>query len=191
VYPASFFTRRARSTKQPQVTPFRTSRQSRLLQKLPRYMQLAVDPHGTPSPSATGIGVTDYAELSGAVWFGLPICDPNSFPTIGGVRSDPCTPDSDTNTTATAGSAFMESQIYPPGFAPFLDAPSCDSTHYCTALNIDSAEVIQNNGAPEYNPNCMEPRNFAFLQRNGIPAGPPSPQLVDVSSFTVSCSIDK
>ena len=34
------------------------------------------------------------------------------------------------------------------------------------------------------NPNCEEPINFAFLQRNGVPAGPPSPQLTDLSTFT-------
>ncbi len=33
------------------------------------------------------------------------------------------------------------------------------------------------------NPNCEEPVNFAFLQTNGVPAGPPSPQLADVSTF--------
>ena len=30
----------------------------------------------------------------------------------------------------------------------------------------------------------MEPVNFAYLQRNGVPAGPPSPQLTDVTTFT-------
>jgi hypothetical protein len=34
------------------------------------------------------------------------------------------------------------------------------------------------------NPNCIEPTNFAFIQTNGVPAGPPSPQLADLSSFT-------
>ena len=34
------------------------------------------------------------------------------------------------------------------------------------------------------NPACEEPVNFAFLQRNGVPAGPPSPQLADVSTLT-------
>ncbi len=34
------------------------------------------------------------------------------------------------------------------------------------------------------NPNCQEPQNFAFLQRNGVPAGPPSPQLSNTHSFT-------
>ena len=52
-------------------------------------MKLPVDPrkHAT----ATG-SVTDYSELSIAPWFGLPMCDPNSYP------QNPCKPDSDANT---------------------------------------------------------------------------------------------
>ena len=34
------------------------------------------------------------------------------------------------------------------------------------------------------NNNCIEPVNFAFIQRNGVPAGPPSPQLVRPATFT-------
>src|SRR5204863_3312572 len=30
----------------------------------------------------------------------------------------------------------------------------------------------------------IEPVNFAFIQRNGVPAGPPSPQLSDLSTVT-------
>ena len=38
------------------------------------------------------------------------------------------------------GNAFMELQFYPPGFAPFDDSISCDNTHWCSALTIDSVE---------------------------------------------------
>src|SRR4029077_16157484 len=34
------------------------------------------------------------------------------------------------------------------------------------------------------NPACEEPVNFAFLQTNGVPAGPPSPQLADLATST-------
>jgi hypothetical protein len=49
------------------------------------------------------------------------MCDPNSYP------QNPCTPDSDSNsvrsaTRSAAGSAFMELQLYPPGFTPFVDS---------------------------------------------------------------------
>jgi hypothetical protein len=34
------------------------------------------------------------------------------------------------------------------------------------------------------NQNCTEPRNFAFVQTNGVPPGPPSPQESDDSTLT-------
>jgi hypothetical protein len=75
-------------------------------------MKLSKDPKKLPTPSGS---VTDYGQLSVAPWFGLPMCDPNSYP------ENPCTPDSDTNSGSisdpnAAGSAFMELQFYPPGF---------------------------------------------------------------------------
>jgi hypothetical protein len=143
--------------------------------------RLSRDPAGKPTVSPNGRTVSDYAELSPAPWFGLPICDPKSYP------QNPCKPDSDTNSGAindphSAGSAFLELQFYPPGYGPWLDGPSCTSTHWCAALNIDSLESEFN--FANLNPNCEEPVNFAFLQRNGVPAGPPSPQLANVSTFT-------
>jgi hypothetical protein len=80
-----------------------------------------------------------------------------------------------------AGSAFMELQLYPPGYTPFVDSESCSVTKWCAALTIDSLEC--NFNLVTCNPNCEEPVNFAFLQNNGVPTGPPSPQLADVSSF--------
>ncbi len=143
--------------------------------------RLGVDPKGKPTVSPNGKTVSDYAELSPAPWFGLPICDPGSYP------QNPCKPDSDSNSGAisnpnAAGSAFLELQFYPPGYQPFVDAPSCNSTHWCAALTIDSLESEFN--FANINTACEEPVNFAFLQRNGVPAGPPSPQLADVSTFT-------
>lgn len=144
-------------------------------------MRLSTDPTATPTASGGPGSVTDYAELSPAPWFGLPICDPNSYPL------NPCTPDSNSNSgqinnPQAAGSAFMELQFYPPGFGPFIDGPSCNPTQWCAALTIDSLEAGYN--FANLNVNCEEPVNFAFLQTNGVPAGPPSPQLADVSSFT-------
>jgi hypothetical protein len=143
------------------------------------FMRLAVDPKATPTVDSPR--VSKYAELSPAPWFGLPICDPKSYP------QNPCTPDSDTNSgnlrdPNAAGSAFLELQFYAPGFTPFIDGPSCDQTHYCAALTIDSVECTF--GFVTCNFNCIEPVNFAFLQMDGVPAGPPSPQLASVSTFT-------
>jgi hypothetical protein len=141
------------------------------LMKLPR------DPKKAPTANGS---VTDYSELSIAPWFGLPMCDPNSYP------QNPCTPDSDTNTgtglKTDAGSAFMELQFYPPGLTPFADNVSCSRTQWCAAMTIDSLEGTF--GFAFLNPACEEPVNFAFLQRNGVPAGPPSPQLANLATDT-------
>ena len=79
--------------------------------------KIPVDPRRAPTPSGS---VTNYGQLSVAPWFGLPMCDPKSYP------QNPCTPDSDTNTglnsPTDAGSAFMELQLYPPGYTPFMDS---------------------------------------------------------------------
>ena len=141
-------------------------------------MRVPKSPAAAPTPTGS---VTNYGELSIAPWFGLPMCDPKSYP------QNPCTPDSDTNSGLVsdpngAGSAFMELQFYPPGYTPFIDSESCNATKWCAALTIDSLECTF--GFATCNNNCIEPVNFAFLQTNGVPAGPPSPQLTDVSSFT-------
>jgi len=131
------------------------------------------------SPTASG-SVTDYGELSVAPWFGLPMCDPHSYP------QNPCTPDSDSNSglltnPSAAGSAFLEMQFYPPGFTPFLTADGCSRTQWCAALNIDSAECTFNFAS--CNGNCLEPVNFSFIQTNGVPPGPPAPQDPDAATF--------
>jgi hypothetical protein len=142
------------------------------------FMKLPVDPKKAPTPTGS---VTDYNELSIAPWFGLPMCDPASYP------QNPCKPDSDSNSgeisnPKSAGSAFMELQFYPPGDAPFADNISCYRTQWCGALTIDSLESKFN--FVDLNPACEEPTNFAFLQRNGVPTGPPGPQLADLASDT-------
>jgi hypothetical protein len=139
-------------------------------------MRLSTDPAKAPTASGS---VTHYGELSVAPWFGLPMCDPNSYP------QNPCTPLSDSNTglgaPTDAGSAFMELQFYAPGFTPFIDSTSCSRTQWCAALTIDSLECTFNFAT--CNNDCIEPVNFAFLQTNGVPAGPPSPQDTNVSTL--------
>jgi hypothetical protein len=102
-----------------------------------------VDPKGKPTVSPNGPTVSEYAELSPVPWFGLPLCDPKSYP------QNPCTPDSESNGGAindpnAVGSAFLEVQLYPPGYQPFADSPSCDATRWCAALTIDSLESEYN-----------------------------------------------
>jgi hypothetical protein len=140
-------------------------------------VRVPVDPKQSPNLS---LSVTHYGELSVAPWFGLPLCDPSSYP------QNPCTPDSDSNSGSisdpnAAGSAFMELQLYPPGYTPFVDSESCSPTQWCAALTIDSLECTY--GFTVCNNNCAEPVNFAFLQTDGVPAGPPSPQLANVHTL--------
>ncbi|MHB8816852.1 MAG: hypothetical protein ACYDAE_26810, partial [Steroidobacteraceae bacterium] len=126
-------------------------------------------------PVERPLPATQTFENTVAIWFAIAICDSNSFP------NGACIPDSDENTPADAGSAFMELQLYPPGFPPFITQISCDLKHWCAALNIDSLEV---NSSGKLNPNCTEPVNFAWLATDGIPTGPPSPANANTATFT-------
>jgi hypothetical protein len=141
--------------------------------------RLPVEPAALPTASHPGNDVTHTFELTIAPWLSTAVCDPHSTPML------PCTPESDANapsgTSPGAGAAFVELQFYPPGFAPFADSISCDNTHWCSALTIDSLECSPDGTC---NPNCPEPVNFAFVQTNGVPAGPPSPQLSDLTTVT-------
>jgi hypothetical protein len=140
---------------------------------------LGTDPRSAPTDSKPGKDVSHWFELTPAPWLSMAMCDPNSYP------QNPCTPDSDQNTgsglATDAGSALMEMQFYPPGNAPFEDSESCDNTHWCAALTIDSLACTL--GFATCNANCEEPSNFAFIQTNGIPTGPPAPQTSTVETF--------
>jgi hypothetical protein len=147
---------------------------------------LGRDPKAAATVAHPGHDVSHWVELSPAPWFSMDLCDPNSFPLT------PCTPESDSNAPTCnvancvsnlgGGSAFMEMQFYPPGEPPFADSTSCDDTHWCAALTVDSLECTA--GLVNCNTSCEEPINFAFIQRNGVPTGPPSPQDADVSTET-------
>ena len=149
---------------------------------------LGRDPAALPTVKRPGHDVTHYVELSPAPWFGMALCNPFSYPLL------PCKPGSDKNAPASvnapvppgqypgAGSSFLEMQFYPPGEAPFVDNISCDNTHWCASLHINDLECTTNFAS--CNPHCAEPTNFAFIQRNGVPTGPPSPQLANFATVT-------
>ncbi len=126
--------------------------------------------------------------LHPAFWFGMAMCDTQSYPQ----QISTCTPDSDSNivdptkTTKAPGVAFMELQFYPPGWAPQFAGSSCDPTQWCTALNIDSLSENPLTGSPAnptiINSTCgrqilggTEYVNFAYLTHSGAPIGPPNP----------------
>ena len=148
---------------------------------------LPSDPTAAPTVNTPGLDVAHWFELSVAPWFSMAMCDPNSYPQAS------CTPQSDANAPTCVGvnltgcfpgggSAFMEMQFYPPGMPPFVDSTSCDDTHWCAALTIDSLECTL--GFASCNGGCVEPVNFAWIQRNGEPTGPPSPQESNLATFT-------
>ncbi len=134
-------------------------------------------------PKENPLPATQSFENYIAFWFGLDLCDPNSYP------QNPCIPDSDKNPVVGfandphgAGSAFLEMQFYPPGFSPFISQISCDTVHWCASLHINSLECTA-----EFafcNPNCIEPTNFGFIQMDGIPTGPPGPVNQTDATFT-------
>jgi len=150
---------------------------------------LGADPSAALTDKKPGKDVSDYFELTPAPWLSMSLCDPNSYPQL------PCTPESDANAPACpddfncnpnlypgGGSTFMEMQFYPPGEPPFPDSISCDDSHWCAALTIDSLECTY--GFAQCNPNCEEPVNFAFIQTNGVPTGAPNPQQATLATET-------
>jgi hypothetical protein len=145
------------------------------------------DPWAKPTVADPGHDVVHWFELSPAPWFSMALCDPNSYPETS------CTPESDANAPTCVGvsttncfaggaSAVMEMQFYPPGNPPFADSESCDDTHWCAALTIDSLECTV--GFAVCNGGCEEPVNFGFIQRDGVPTGPPSPQESNLATLT-------
>jgi hypothetical protein len=144
-----------------------------------------------PSLPASGspLGPVWDFQLTPAFWFGMVLCDTQSWPE----GSNSCTPDSDSNIQVPpqsnhAGSAYMELQFYPPGWAPFINQLSCDQVHWCAALTIDSLQA--NYDESTINANCEEPVNFAFLTHDGTPIGPPGPDTATAATFDTPANPD-
>lgn len=157
------------------------------------------------APVQMGGGGTDTFMLHPAFWFGMAMCDDQSFPeyntTVGS-----CKRDSDTNIFNNSnpnaadsirkhpGTAFMEMQFYPPGWVMWPAGDSCDSTKWCAALNIDSLAEDPANGL--YNNSACEEAagdeyvNFAFLTKNGTPHAPASPLLATLATYTPDPNTD-
>ncbi len=143
-------------------------------------------------------GRTYNFELHPAFWFGMAMCDTQSFPE----QVSTCTPDSDSNivdpaqSAAHPGTAFMEMQFYPPGWTPWPAGVSCNPTQWCAALNIDSLSENPVTGQV-LNPTCaaitgLEYVNFAFITKNGVPQpnSPPNPVESTINTFTPNPAAD-
>src|SRR6202007_1463524 len=60
---------------------------------------LGTDPPAAPTATSPGHDISNYFELTPAVWFSMNICDPQSYPLL------PCTPKSDANAPQCANQA--------------------------------------------------------------------------------------
>src|SRR5262245_34282681 len=153
------------------------------------HVRLPSDPNVLPNQAGTA-GTWNF-QVHIAYWFGMALCDNQSAPEF---THAPCVPDSDTNIfdgTDPAGAdyigkhpgtAFLEVQFYPPGWAPLPAAISCDARQWCAAMAIFSFNQDQNN-AVNNNAACLntvglEPASYAFITKSGAPHAPPDPKNV-------------
>ena len=174
-------------------------------------LQLPSDPQ-VPADGVPAAGQSFNFQLHPAFWFGMAMCDTQSAPRPLGDPSNPinpgltCAPDSDSNIhenpdtraadsmSTHPGTAFMEMQFYPPGWALWPPGVSCSPTQWCAALNIDSLERDYFHGT-NLNTFCqsqvsIEPVNFAFITRSGVPHAPPSPVNSTGGTFTPNPGTD-
>ncbi len=164
-------------------------------------MQLPSDPKVLPNQAGTA-GTWNF-QLHPAFWLGMALCDNQSAPEF---THDACVPDSDTNifdgTDPNAadyighhpGTAFLEVQFYPPGWAPWPPGVSCDASQWCAAMAIFSLNQNLNTGVLNNN-DCLgsvglEPANFAFITKNGVPHAPPAPLSQTAGTFTPDSATD-
>ncbi len=137
-------------------------------------------------PKQDGSGGTFEFQLNVAFWFGMVLCDSQSFPNFTHI----CKPDTDDNIFDDAdptsarwighhpGAAFLELQFYPPGWT---NSFCLDKTRWCAALNIFS-EQIEGATFMLNNSDCInralggsESVNHAFITRSGVPLAPANP----------------
>jgi hypothetical protein len=141
----------------------------------------------TAQPDATGASSTTWDfQLHPAFWFGMILCNPDSYPNI----TKQCAADSDSNIKPldkAPGQAFLELQFYPPGYL----ATSCTAKRWCVAMVIWSLAEDPIHGTT-LNANCssqiggLEYPNLAYLTKSGKPTGPPNPIQLNGDSFTVT-----
>jgi hypothetical protein len=165
------------------------------------HLQIPTDPKVMPNQAGTA-GTWNF-QLHPAFWLGMALCDNQSAPEF---THAPCTPNSDTNIfdgTDPAGpdyigkhpgTAFLEVQFYPPGWAPWPPGVSCDATKWCAAMAIFSLLQDQNSGQLN-NIDCRrhagdEPANFAFITKSGVPHAPPAPLNQTDATFTPDAATD-
>jgi len=166
-------------------------------------LQLPSDPKVLPNQAGTA-GTWNF-QTHIAFWVGMALCDNQSAPEF---THDPCVPDSDSNifdgASPTApdyigrhpGTAFLEVQFYPPGWAPWPPGISCDASQWCASMAIFSLNRDQNTTpVTDNNEDCLntvglEPANFAFITKSGTPHAPPAPLSQTLGTFTPDPATD-
>jgi hypothetical protein len=158
-------------------------------------LKLPTDPKPGPG-NVPRPGQSFNFQLRPAFWFGMAMCDTQSYP----LQVSTCVPDSDANIFDNPdpnasdfigkhpGTAFTEMQFYPPGWVSWPDGDSCDATKWCAALNIDSLSQDPINGTQQ-NATCaaqagLEYVNFAFITKDGHSQAPASPVNSTAATFT-------
>jgi hypothetical protein len=157
-----------------------------------RYsLTLPTDP--TPA-DPTAPGKSYNFELGPTFWFGMALCDTQSYPE----QVKTCEPDSDRNITKSLarhpGTAFTELQFYPPGWVPWPTwavapgATTCDPTRWCAAMNVFSLLEDPVNGTVQ-NESCqqkvgLETFEFAFVTHSGRAQAPANPLDSTLETFT-------
>lgn len=155
-------------------------------------LTLPKDPPTLPTQDGTG-GVFEF-QLNVAFWFGMVLCDSQSFPNFTHI----CQPDTDENIFDDAdptsrhwighhpGAAFLELQFYAPGW---INSFCSDKTRWCAALNIFSEQIDGATFTPN-NADCInralgrsQSVNHAFITKNGVPLSPPNPLGAIFGSF--------
>lgn len=147
-------------------------------------------------PTQDAKGGTWNFQIHPAFWFGMALCDNESAPEF---THAPCQAGSDANIFDDAnpispryigkhpGTAFLEVQFYPPGWAPLGLGTSCDARKWCAAMAIFSLSLDQNNNVAN-NADCLnraglEPADYAFITLNGKPHAPPDPLAATAATF--------
>jgi hypothetical protein len=151
-------------------------------------------------PTQNGSGGTWNFQQHVAFWFGMALCETQSYPNPGA----PCPRNSDANIKDSgdpsspdwignhAGTGFLELQFYPPGWTPFLVGTSCDPTQWCAAMALFglSDSLTQTNNSACLNAVGEEWANFAFITMDGTPQAPPDPLSFTAATFTPDPSRD-
>ena len=141
-------------------------------------------------------GKSYHFELNGAIWFGMALCDTQSYPEqvstcTAGQRQQHRRP---RGLAQPPGHRVHGAAVLPAGLGPWptwavaAGAGTCDPTKWCAALNIFSLLEDPVAGTTQ-NATCaarvgIEPFNFAFVTKNGVSQAPANPIDSTLATFT-------